>query len=110
MKKVLLLIVSFLILSSSGVFLKLASMHEFLSLQFIAYFGMTVLVMAIYAVLWQKVLEIMPLHKAYLCKSSGVGISLMYAYIIFHEHISINNILGCIMIILGIMALSYNKR
>ena len=71
---------------------------------------MTILVMGIYAVQWQKVLKLIPLNKAYLYKSSGIGISLMYAYIIFDENITIYNILGCTMIIAGIMILSYNRR
>lgn len=110
MKNFLLLCLCFLIASSSGVFLKLASMYEFLSFQYFFYFGMTILVMGIYAVLWQKVLKLIPLNKAYLYKSSGIGISLMYAYIIFDENITIYNILGCTMIIAGIMILSYNRR
>ena len=58
----------------------------------------------------KKVLKLIPLNKAYLYKSSGIGISLMYAYIIFDENITIYNILGCTMIIAGIMILSYNRR
>jgi len=110
MKKIILLCLCFLIASSSGVFLKLASKYEFLSFMYIFYFGMTVLVMGIYAVLWQKVLELFPLNKAYLYKSSGIGISLLYAYIIFGEEITIKNIIGCAMIIVGIMILSYKKK
>lgn len=109
MKKYLLLIFSFLILSCSGACLKMASMQAFLSLAYIAYFGLTVLVMAVYAVLWQKVLEDIPLNIAYLCKSSTVGISLLYAYMLFGEQITIQNIIGCVMIIAGIMVLSYKK-
>lgn len=107
MKKFFLLCISFLVLSSSGVFLKLASMQDFLSLAYILYFGMTILVMAVYAVLWQNVLVVTPLSIAYLCKSSTIGISLLYAYVLFGEHISFNNILGCLMIIAGIIVLSY---
>ena len=110
MKKAGLLIISFLILSSSGVFLKLASMHAFLSLAYIAYFAMTVIVMGVYAVLWQKVLEWMPLNQAYLYKSSGIAISLMYAYILFDEQITMYNILGCMMIMAGIMMLSFKHE
>ena len=109
MKKYLLLIISFLILSSSGVCLKLASMREFLSLAYIGYFGLTILVMGVYAVLWQKVLKGIPLHVAYLCKSSTVGISLLYAWLIFGEHISVQNLIGCAMIIAGVMVLSHKK-
>lgn len=110
MKKVLLLCACFLIASSSGVFLKFASMHEFLSFQYVLYFGITVFVMAVYAILWQEVLKLIPLNKAYLYKSSGIGISLMYAYIIFGEKITVHNIIGCAMIIAGIMILSYKRR
>ena len=110
MKKYFLLVLSFFILSCSGVCLKMASMQDFLSPAYFFYFGMTVLVMAVYAVLWQKVLEDIPLNIAYLCKSSTVGISLLYAYLLFGEHISRNNILGCAMIIAGIMLLSYVKE
>lgn len=110
MKKFLLLCACFLIASSSGVFLKFASMYEFLSFRYVLYFGVTVLVMGIYAVLWQEVLKLIPLNKAYLYKSSGIGISLMYAYIIFGESITVYNILGCAMIITGIIILSYKRR
>ena len=110
MKKFLLLCACFLIASSSGVFLKFASMYEFLSVRYVLYFGMTVLVMGIYAVLWQEVLKLIPLNKAYLYKSSGIGISLMYAYIIFGENITFHNIIGCAMIIAGIIILSYKQR
>lgn len=57
MKKVLLLCACFMIASSSGVFLKFASMYEFLSFKIIFYFGMTVAVIGVYAVLWQDVLK-----------------------------------------------------
>jgi drug/metabolite transporter (DMT)-like permease len=110
MKKVLLLGACFLVASSSGVFLKLASMYKFLSFPYIFYFGITVLVMGVYAVLWQEVLKLIPLNKAYLYKSSGVGISLMYAYIIFDEKITVYNIIGCSMIVAGIIILSYKRR
>jgi len=109
MKKYLLLIISFLILSCSGACLKLASMQPFMSLTYIGFFGLTVMVMAVYAVLWQKVLEDIPLNIAYLCKSSTVGISLLYAYLLFGEQITGKNIIGCILIIAGIMVLSYKK-
>ena len=88
----------------------MASMYEFLSVHYILYFGMTVFVMGVYAMLWQEVLKLTPLNIAYLYKSSGIGISLMYAYIIFGEKITIHNILGCVMIVVGIMLLSYKQR
>lgn len=71
---------------------------------------MTISVMGIYAVLWQKVLSIIPLNRAYLYKSSGIIISLMYAYIFFGEEITVKNILGALMIVIGILILSYKQK
>ena len=110
MKKFLLLCSCFLIAPSSGVFLKFASKYVFLSFQYVLYFGMTMVVMGIYAVLWQEVLKLIPLNKAYLYKRSGIGISLLYAFIIFGENITVYNIIGCAMIIAGIIVLSYKRR
>ena len=110
MKKFILLSCCFLIASSSGVFLKLASMYDFLSFQYVIYFFLTIVVMGVYAVLWQKVLKLIPLNKAYLYKSSGIAISLMYAYIIFGENITVNNICGTVMIVIGIIILSYKHK
>jgi drug/metabolite transporter (DMT)-like permease len=66
-------------------------------------------VLGFYAVLWQKVLEVYPLNKAFLCKSVTIIIILALSHYLFGETISLNNILGAILIILGIGMLSWKK-
>ena len=108
-RKILLLLSAFVIYSSTGVFTKLASQHSFLSLPYILFFGCVIATLGLYAVLWQKVLTFMPLNKAFLCKSICIVFTLAISYGLFGEHITRNNILGAICIILGLVVLSWKK-
>lgn len=62
--------------------------------------------LGLYAVLWQKVLSFMPLNKAFLCKSICIVFTLGISYWMFAENITLNNILGAIIIILGLVVLA----
>lgn len=99
----LLLIVAFLIYSTTGVFSKMASMHEMLSLSYIQYFSLVILAMGLYAILWQFILKKVDLAKAFLFKSLTVVFSLFFAWSIFDEIITIKNLIGCAFIVSGIV-------
>ena len=105
----LLLPVAFFIYSSTGVFMKLASMHQMLSTQYLLYFAFVIIAMGIYAVLWQIILKKLALSRAYLFKSLAVLFSLFFAWSIFHEIVTLKNIVGCALIIAGIVLNSYRQ-
>ena len=104
-----LIILSFLVYSCTGIFSKLASLHAFLSIPYILYFGCVVGTLGLYAILWQKILSFMPLNKAFLCKSICIVFTLCISYWMFAETITLNNILGAIIIILGLVVLAWKK-
>jgi len=106
---ILIIVVAFLIYSLTGVFSKLASMHEFLSIKYIVFFSCVLLMLGLYAILWQRVLSFMPLHKAFLCKSICIVITLAISYFVFAETLTLNNILGAACIISGLVVLSWQK-
>ena len=60
---------SILLFSATGIFTKLASRQPFLSWKFILLYGTAILLMFVYALLWQQFLKIMPLNTAYANKS-----------------------------------------
>lgn len=97
------------IYASSGFFSKSASFHAFLSLQYLVYFSGVIIVLGIYAVLWQKILKIVPLSQAYLYKSFGLVFGLMIAHFVFHESVSIQNMIGCGMVLIGIITTAAAK-
>jgi len=108
-KQRLILFVAFIVYSFTGVFSKMASMHEFLSVKYIAFFGCVLLMLGLYAILWQKVLSFTPLHKAFLCKSICIVITLAISYFVFAETLTLNNLLGVGCIISGLVVLSWQK-
>lgn len=93
----------FLIYSLSGVFSKSASRCEFLSLSYLAFLSGCVFILGIYAVLWQQVIKRMPVSDAYMLKGMTGFIGLAYAYLIFGEPITINNIVGTTITLSGIV-------
>lgn len=100
---VLLMIVAFLIYSSTGVFSKLTSMQNFLSIDYVIFFSMIIVALAVYAVLWQLILKKVPLSQAFLFKSTGIVFALIYAHFIFDERISATNVIGAFLIMCGII-------
>lgn len=104
-----LLLITFLVYSLSSVFSKCASLYTFLSIPYISYFIGVILALATYAILWQKILSIMPLNKAFLCKSTTILMILAISIIVFDEKISINNILGAALIVTGLGILAWKE-
>ena len=88
----LFLVTAFLIYSSAGIFMKLASMYEPLGQSFLCCLILALLLMGVYAVMWQYALKRIPLARAYLFKSMTIAFSLFFAWAVFNEHISFNNI------------------
>lgn len=104
-----LLIVAFLIYSTTGIFTKLSSGEVFLSQGYILYFAFVLASIGIYAVLWQIILNKVPLTQAYLFKSITVLFSLFFAYYIFSEVVTKYNIVGAAFIVAGIIINSLHK-
>lgn len=109
LKAILLLMVAFLVYSTTGVFSKLTSKQEFLSFAYLSLFSLVTLAMGIYAILWQIILKRVALAQAFLFKSTTVIFSLLFARIFFTEQISYQNIIGAIFIVAGIIVNSLQK-
>ena len=103
LSSVLLLTVAFLIYSATGIFTKLASMQDLMSVAWLQYLAMAFVALGTYAVLWQFILGRVALSQAFLFKSTTVLFSLCFARFLFDEQISLQNIVGAFLIIVGII-------
>lgn len=103
LSSVLLLTVAFLIYSATGIFTKLASMQDLMSVAWLQYLAMAFVALGTYAVLWQFILGRVALSQAFLFKSTTVLFSLCFARFLFDERISLQNIVGASLIIVGII-------
>lgn len=86
-----------------SIFTKLASQHEFMSWGYVWAFIGAVMVMGVYAVLWQQVLKRIELSMAYMFKGTSIVFVMLLAYVLFGEQITWNNIVGAIIIVGGIV-------
>ncbi len=108
-QKVKLYIVLHLLLmmfSVMGICSKTAANQEFMSVPFIVYYGLMLAILAVYAVAWQQIIKRLPLTTAFANKAVTVIWGMVWGVVAFHEHISLNQVIGSIIIILGIVLYS----
>ncbi len=86
-----------------SIFTKLASQQEFMSWEYVLAFAGAVMVMGVYAVLWQQVLKRIELSVAYMFKGTSIVFVMLLASLLFGEQITWNNIIGALIIIIGIV-------
>jgi len=98
----LLLYGSFLIYSTAMALEKKTAQYPLFSDSFFMLFSIQILFLCIYAVLWQQVLKRNTLSFAYLNKGSVFIFTMIWAVLRFHEHITIPNIIGSVIIVFGI--------
>lgn len=92
-----------LLASFSGVTQKLASGYPLFSLPNLMFYAGTLLLMGLYAVCWQRVLQAFPLSFAYANKGINQIWILLWSWLFFGEAIGIKTILGALMIVSGIV-------
>lgn len=98
----LLISLSLVLQSLSSVFIKYAGQYEMLSPEFIFYYIVAVGCLGLFAIMWQFLLELIPLTTAYLRKGILYILILIWSVILFGEQVTVNNIIGSIIIIAGI--------
>ena len=59
--------------------------------------------MGIYAVCWQQILRHIELSTAYMFKGTSLIFVMLFAFALFGEQITLNNIIGACVIIVGIV-------
>lgn len=89
--------------SLSSPFLKLGGQYPFLSPMYLFWFCAAVAILGGYAVAWQLILERLPLTTAYLRKGISYMLIFVWAVLIFHEEITLKQIIGIIVIIIGMV-------
>lgn len=87
---------------------KYVSKYEFLSMEYLCGVGVIVGILGVYAILWQQIIKDFSPSVAYSNKSVTTIWVLIFSFVFFHEEITLNNILGAIVIILGVILVSQN--
>lgn len=100
-KNIVLLQCVVIIYTISSLMSKKASASEGDIIKFIFWFGMEFVVLGIYAILWQQMIKRFELSVAYANRSMAVVWSMVWAVIFFHDNISVKNIIGVCLVVIG---------
>ena len=101
-KLMIVLHLGLMISSLSGVFAKMAAQEALLSLPFFFYYGLDLVAMFHYAIIWQQILKRMPLTVAYANRPVSLVWGLIWGAMLFRETITWNMLLGAAVIFVGI--------
>jgi multidrug transporter EmrE-like cation transporter len=94
------------IYSVSGICSKAAASKDLLSPEWIVLYGLLLLILAFYAVMWQQILKRLPLSVAYANKGVGVIWGIVWGALVFGENISPGCIIGAVLIVAGVVLMS----
>lgn len=100
-KNIIILQAIIMVYTLSTVAAKFASGQEFLSLNFFLFYGLEILILGIYAIAWQQIIKKFDISIAYANKAMALLWSIVWAIVFFNESITINNIIGIIIVIIG---------
>ena len=101
-KEVAILVGVNLVYACTSIFTKMASRQKMLSWPYLQWIAGAIGVMGVYAILWQQVIKRMPLSTAYMFKGTSLIFILLISGLMLGEAITINNVIGSVIIILGI--------
>lgn len=93
---------AFFLYSMCSLFSKNAALSETFSFSFFVFYGLMLLDLAVYALLWQQVLKRFPLTFAYANKAVVIAWGLLWGAVVFHETITPQMILGALVIMVGV--------
>ncbi len=101
--------IAFIVYSLSSVISKYAAGEDVLSSKWIILYGAMIFCLMIYAVMWQFVLKKIDLIVAYSSKAVVVVWGTIWGILLFREHLSLNKLLGLLIIIFGILLISKDE-
>ena len=93
----------------SSIVSKVASQYDFLSISYILCFVAMFATLGFYAIIWQQVIKVFSPSVAYSNKAVTIIWVLIFSNILFHEGITIQNIIGTILIIVGVIMVAQNE-
>lgn len=109
-KDIIVLQAIIMIYSISSVVAKFASAQDFMSFRFILFYGMEIAILGVYAILWQQAIKKFELSIAYANRAMVMLWALIWAVVIFGEHITGKNIAGLALITIGTIIVNREEK
>lgn len=102
-KKYFMLHAVFFFYSFTGILSKLASSENMLGRKFWIYYFLELMILFIYAIVWQQIMKRIALITAYANRAVLIIWGLVWGCLIFGERVTFNKVFGAIVIIIGML-------
>lgn len=109
-KSIALLELAFFIYSLSSMFSKKAMYNNPTIIHIIFFYGLSLFMLGIYAIIWQQVLKKLELSIAFANKGITIVWGIIWGILVFNEKITIGMLIGATIVILGIIIMMYDKE
>lgn len=109
-KEIAVLQFAVMIYTLSGVAAKHAALYEAMSWPFLFCYGIEILILGIYAIIWQQLIKNIDLSIAYANRSMAILWSMIWAVIFFGEVITIRNMIGVVVVLSGTMLINSDDK
>ena len=93
----------------SGIAAKLASGYNFLSIGFIVCYGAEILILGVYAIIWQQIIKRVDISVVYTNRAVAIFWSMLWSILIFHETVTWKEILGVLLIFVGTFVVNMDE-
>lgn len=110
LKPMILLHIIVFIMSTAGIFSKLAAGEPMFSIRFIVFYACEIVILGIYALGWQQVIKSVPLTTAFANKSVGILWTTIWGVVLFNETLSAGKVIGIMMVLIGSILFSLDKK
>ena len=97
-----------LLFSGYSVLAKFAGNQAAWSAPFFAYYGLSILPLGVYAILWQRVIKRVPLTSAYANRAVAVVWGMAWGAWIFRETINAKMLIGAALILAGVALFGFS--
>ncbi len=101
LKNIIVLQAVVVVYTLSSVVAKLATGRELFSFAFFLFYGLEIVILGIYAILWQQMIKKFDLSVAYANRAMALLWSALWAVILFCEGLSVKQMFGIALVVLG---------
>ncbi len=109
-KNILILQGVVVIYTLSSVVAKFATGQELFSFSFFVFYGLEILILGIYAILWQQMIKRFDLSVAYANRAMALLWSAIWAIVLFHDTLALRQILGIAFVVLGTVIVNSDQK
>lgn len=109
-KNILVLQAVVVIYTLSSVVAKFATGQELFSFSFFLFYGLEIVILGVYAILWQQMIKRFDLSVAYANRAMALLWSAVWAIVLFRDTLALKQVIGIAFVVLGTVIVNSDQK